>query len=433
MNSASLVKILVSLMIIAAYVFLFGIMGTVEGLEATPEPDNSVSDVSSASDDTTTDTAVPADTSPFTPITEIYSIDAANNAKPHLIDYNAFDTAYSEELTTKPTTTAAPREPDVIIEATTTKAPETAVVTTTAATAASPVVTTTLAPETTVEEATTAVTNYDEEAANEQLTVYYNGSGGDVTGDAVYIVARATMSEIGDQFDEEAIKAQAVAAYTYIKLHNGNGKSALIGAREPSQKVINIVRSVIGQAVYYNGSLIQAVYAAATAGYAASALNVWGVDYPYLRSHACELDATCDPYYGATMQMTSSEVASLIYDNSGIVLDGDPSNWFIINEYVDTVYVGKLTVGGKTSYVNSNGKTVTITGRVLREQLMNFKLKSASFNVTYDASSDKFTFTTYGNGHGVGLSQFGANALAQKWDYDYKQILQYYYPGTTIM
>ena len=66
---------------------------------------------------------------------------------------------------------------------------------------------------------------------------------------------------------------------------------------------------------------------------------------------------------------------------------------------------------------------------VIREQLLNFGLKSTCFEVKY--RSGKFVFTTYGYGHGVGMSQFGANGMAAE-GYTYKEILEHYYPGTTI-
>ena len=69
----------------------------------------------------------------------------------------------------------------------------------------------------------------------------------------------------------------------------------------------------------------------------------------------------------------------------------------------------------------------------MREKIMDFGLRSASFEVSYSSDTDKFTFTTYGYGHGVGLSQHGANNLANYWGYDYEEILEFYYPGTVIM
>lgn len=265
-----------------------------------------------------------------------------------------------------------------------------------------------------------------------ELTVRYTGSGGSVTGDAADILAQVVMGEIGGSFNEEAIKAQAVAAYTYIKYYNNSGNVPYVAVRTPNDKVKQCVNEVLGEAVYYDGSLIQAVYGASTAGYTASAKNVWGIDYPYLPSHKCELDALYDPNYGVKTSFTSDEIRKYVRNATGIELSGDPGGWFAILEYVDSVYVGSFSIGGHTEYVNNSGKTVKITGRVMREDIMDFNLRSACFDVSYSADSDKFTFTTYGYGHGVGLSQHGANNLANFWNYSYREILEFYYPGTEI-
>lgn len=265
-----------------------------------------------------------------------------------------------------------------------------------------------------------------------ELTVRYTGSGGSVTGDAADILAQVVMGEIGGSFNEEAIKAQAVAAYTYIKYYNNSGNVPYVAVRTPNDKVKSCVNEVLGQAIYYDGALIQAVYGASTAGYTASAKNVWGIDYPYLPSQKCELDALYDPNYGVKNSFTSDEIRKYVRNATGIELSGDPGTWFAIKEYVDNVYVGTFSIGGHTEYVNNSGKTVNITGRVMREDIMDFNLRSACFDVSYSADSDKFTFTTYGYGHGVGLSQHGANNLANFWNYNYREILEFYYPGTEI-
>lgn len=119
-------------------------------------------------------------------------------------------------------------------------------------------------------------------------------------------------------------------------------------------------------------------------------------------------------------------------DKTGIELTGDPSGWLSIENRIDGNYVGQMSVGGYHSYTDSSGNSVKITGRVFREKIMGFSLRSSSFDIAYDPGTDMFTFTTYGYGHGVGMSQNGANALATYLGYDYKQILTYYYSGTEV-
>ncbi len=264
------------------------------------------------------------------------------------------------------------------------------------------------------------------------LTVQYSGSGGKVTEDGADLLARVVMGEIGSGFNEEAIKAQAVASYTYIKYYNENGEAPNVAVKTPDDKVKKCVNEVLGQSIYYNGDLIQAVYCASSAGYTASAKSVWGVDYPYLQSQKCELDQMYDPNYGAKNSFTSAEIKEMVKTATGIDLEGDPGSWIAIKNYVDNVYVGDMTIGGNDSFTDSDGDTVKITGKVMRERIMDYKLRSSCFDVAYSSDTDKFTFTTYGYGHGVGMSQYGANALANQWGYDYRQILQFYYPGTQI-
>ncbi len=280
------------------------------------------------------------------------------------------------------------------------------------------------------------VTDPEEDAPAPDVSgdvLYVRSNGGIVSGSALEIVGKVTQHEVGHTFAPEAIKAQAVAAYTYIKFCNDYGTYPSVGlASSVSDSVEVLVESVIGKAIYYNGAMIQAVYSASSAGYTASSTNVWGTDYPYLESRFCDLDAKYDPNYGKTAQFSSEEIKKNVLDKTGIELTGDPSGWLSIENRIDGNYVGQMSVGGYHSYTDSSGNSVKITGRVFREKIMSFGLRSSSFDISYDAGSDTFTFTTYGYGHGVGMSQNGANALATYLGYDYKQILTYYYAGTEV-
>lgn len=272
----------------------------------------------------------------------------------------------------------------------------------------------------------------DATAANEILTVN-DFDTGMVSGKAIDIVSRIVANEIGGAFAPEAIKAQAVAAYSYIKYFNerDNYPSVLLEDNVPDSIRV-LVASVIGQAVYYDGEIIQAVYSASSAGYTASAANVWGNDVPYLQSVFCELDEEYDPNYGHKATFTSSEIKSNVYNACGITLEGDPYDWFEIIDRLDGKYVGKMTIGGYDSYIDSDGDETEITGRVFRERIMGFDIRSTAFDIDYDETTDEFTITTYGYGHGVGMSENGADNLATYWGWDYKQILEFYYTGAYI-
>ncbi len=271
----------------------------------------------------------------------------------------------------------------------------------------------------------------NEAAASEIL--YVNNNGETVSGSAIDIISRITQNEMGYTFAPEAIKAQAVAAYTYVKYCNKYGSyPSVLLSQTVNDSVRVLVSSVIGQAVYYGDNYIQAVYSASSAGYTASSEKVWGNAYPYLTSVYCELDSQYDPNYGRRATFTSDDIKSRVYNATGIALSGDPSEWLSIDEREDGNYVAQVNVGGYHSYTNSSGKSVKISGRVFREKIMNYDIRSASFDINYDKSSDLFTITTYGYGHGVGMSQNGANALATYWGWDYKQILEFYYTGASV-
>lgn len=96
-------------------------------------------------------------------------------------------------------------------------------------------------------------------------------------------------------------------------------------------------------------------------------------------------------------------------------------------------YVGRVEIGGKdTSQGGDVSRGVAITGRNVRESLLDFNLRSTCFEVEYNSRKEQFEFTTRGYGHGVGMSQWGANYLAEHDGYTYKEILKHYYTGITI-
>ncbi|MBP5605738.1 MAG: SpoIID/LytB domain-containing protein [Ruminiclostridium sp.] len=269
------------------------------------------------------------------------------------------------------------------------------------------------------------------DAANEMLTV--NAAGTIVTDTALNVVSAAVMAEISDVFDPEAIKAQAVATYTYIKYYNDNNQRAYIAKSKPSKKVTELVQQVLGQLLYYKGTMIQAVYSASTAGRTASSKNVWGIDYPYLQSiDTGFIDKEYDINYGRKVEFTSDEIRDFVRKSTGIELSGDPSEWIKIESYNDEVFVGQMSIGGHQTY-NNGTRNVKITGRVFRETILDYNIRSSSFDIRYDPDTDKFLITTYGYGHCVGFSQHGANILASKYGYTYDQILKFYYPGVDII
>lgn len=269
------------------------------------------------------------------------------------------------------------------------------------------------------------------DAANEILRVKNNSR--EESGKAVDIVSRIVQNEVGNTFAPEAIKANAVAAYTYVKYQNLHGNTPQCVLKDTaSDSVRTLVASVIGEAIYYDGTLIQATYFASSAGGTLSSKDVWGGELPYLQRVECDFDAKYDPNYGKETMFTAEEMKQYVKNETGINLTDNPAYWFEIENRISGKYVGDMTIGGQSYYNDSSGKSVWITGRRFREDIMGYAIRSSAFDISYNSSTEKFTITTYGYGHGVGLSQHGSNILASEKGWDYKDILTFYFTGTEV-
>ncbi len=260
--------------------------------------------------------------------------------------------------------------------------------------------------------------------------------------DAYSLVCMIVSTEMSPSFSEEALKAQAVAAYSYVKYHNVNGltPSVLVKYNVPAE-VQAAVDQVFGQCVYYNGAVAQTLYTASTAGTTASSVNVWGgKGADYLTSVETSIDELYDPNWGLKATYSESEMKRYLEGYFGITLSDDPNNWINITSHYDGKYVGNISIDGQAE----------TTGQKLRDNVLHYGIKSWAFDLQYIpagtptvskgedgedvydvADEGQFIFTTYGYGHGVGLSQNGANILG-RMGYDYKQILEYYFPGVTV-
>lgn len=253
-------------------------------------------------------------------------------------------------------------------------------------------------------------------SANDKLTI---NSGGKITGTAAELIPQIVMNEMGSGFSAEAIKAQAVAVYSFIKQQNASGVVPSLGTRQPSADVKKACSAVLGEAVYSGSSIAFTPFFATSAGVTVASSDVWGGSYSYLVSVDSSVDQRASGFE-KSVTYSADEVARKVKSAMKVDLydySDDPGKWFSIEEYTDGgEYVKTLRVGNKTT-----------TGRAFREQVMN--LRSAAFDIDFDGS--RFTFTTRGYGHGVGLSQTGANFYAQQ-GWSYVEILEHYYPGTRV-
>ena len=434
MTNSSLLKCTAAFLVLSAYIWLFGITGVIEDEVEMVYADESLEFLPSANE------VLSRNDGSGTLRAGIAAVNPVNDPKPGFADFRIqIRTAAEEPDDADDTDDEQPEETMPVDTAPVTTTTTPATTTTATTTTPEPVLITTTTTTTTAVTTTPTTTPADnggevDPSLPERLTVM--GPAGEISGTPLNIISRIVQKEIGSSHDVEAIKAQAIAAYTFVMLHNSQGQPArgIEIAPTASDTVTNAVRQVLGQALYDSeGNYIQAVFHASSAGYTSSSSNVWGADFPYLRSRQTDFDVLHDPNYGQTATFTASEIRIAVLDKTGINLTGDPGQWLQIINRVDTVYVGDMTIGGHTHYTAPDGTEIRITGRRFRDIMGTRTLRSAAFEFTYNPSTERFTFITYGYGHGVGMSQNGANILARHFGYDYKQILEFYYPGTTLI
>ncbi|MDE6670990.1 MAG: hypothetical protein K2K16_02210 [Ruminococcus sp.] len=205
----------------------------------------------------------------------------------------------------------------------------------------------------------TGLTDYEE------LTI-----DGQPAGDTVSVVAQIVNREIGGTMNYEAIKAQAVAVYTYLKYHNDDSAD-LLGKPDPPQVVIDACTDVLGEALYYNGSYALTMFSASTGGCTANCGEIFYGDIPYLISVPSDYDAQFDPHYGTVMYYPATEVKRLIENEYNITLSDDPKNWIEPLYSSQTGYVTEVNIDDQLSVKGYEFKLL-------------LDLKSAKFNVTYN-------------------------------------------------
>lgn len=242
------------------------------------------------------------------------------------------------------------------------------------------------------------------------------------------------LQEMPAHFESEALKAQSVVARTYTLRRDENNEKHVGAAvctnptccqgycsvedylmeggnQDSLDKVKNAVKATEGQVLTYQGELIEATYFSCSGGSTEDAKAVWGTDIPYLQAKESpgEEKAT---YFTDTVYFSVEDFEKLFDGN----LSGNPETW------VDSI---TYTNGGGVDTIRLCGKDYK--GTDLRQRL---GLRSTAFVIT--AIGNTVTITTKGFGHRVGMSQYGADAMALNGN-TYQQILSYYYPGTELV
>jgi stage II sporulation protein D len=231
-------------------------------------------------------------------------------------------------------------------------------------------------------------------------------------------------SEMQASWTMEALKAQAVAARTYTVVNLKPQEDYDLCATEDCQKYEGItkehpnsdqaLRETEGQVLTYNGDFARTYYHSDSGGIIASSAEIWGNDLPYLIAHK---DTSIESPHGSwDRDMDPATVAASL---QGYSKDVGVVDSIRILSYSDSGRVNQLSVTGSTG-------TVTLSGTTISKIVRDWGLKSTRFVMIGNLSA-----RGSGWGHGVGMSQYGAKALAEA-GYAYSQILGFYYPGTTL-
>ena len=237
-----------------------------------------------------------------------------------------------------------------------------------------------------------------------------------------YIIG-VVAGEMPALFQDEALKAQAVASRTYAinMLKNNSKLTGTIADQvyldkqamkekwqdkydEYYNKIKRLVYETKGEIVTYNNEPIKAYYFSMTNGYTESSINVFNEEYDYLNVVASEWDSN-NSY---SMKYSKLEFCNFLNINC-------------LNIEINNIIRDE---SGRVKSININN--ILFTGLDIRKKL---NLRSTDFEITFD---DEFvTIITKGYGHGVGMSQYGANEMAKSGK-NYKEILKYYYQNTEI-
>ncbi len=243
-------------------------------------------------------------------------------------------------------------------------------------------------------------------------------------------------AEMPVEFESEALKAQAVAARTYLinKVKCENNESCDIctdpahcqAYKSPNElkkqwgkdyhknykKIYNAVFDTKNRIIVYENQPISAVFHSTSSGKTENSEDVWSKSLPYLKSVESSYDIN-SPKYNSQAVFTLDEFRKILCMSNDIDFD-------------DKI-IGKITYtdGGSVEHIEIGSKT--FKGTEIRNL---FDLNSANFSV--DIRGDEVCFNVKGYGHGVGLSQYGANFMAQAGN-NYVEILKKYYTGVDIV
>lgn len=275
--------------------------------------------------------------------------------------------------------------------------------------------------------------NQEKEAIKEEIkqnivTIYRTNGNIEQIELEEYIVG-VVAAEMPAAFNIEALKAQSIAARTYALKAIKEEKKLTDNEKTQSYKDINqlkelwkddfstyynkiksCVKSTEGQVLTYNGEYIEALYHSTSNGYTENSYEVFGNSYPYLITVPSIWDINATSYL-------RDKTFSFEEINNILGININKESLVEILEKTDSGRIISIKIDD--NYYN---------GIELRNLL---GLRSTDFDIFIDSINDKVIITTRGYGHGVGMSQYGANGMANNGK-NYKEILSHYYPGTIL-
>ena len=289
------------------------------------------------------------------------------------------------------------------------------------------------------EETTLAQTTESTNSTQQTIMVFRNLDNTSQEMDMFEYVCGSVAAEMPLAYHEEALKAQAVACYTNalrLKNENKNTQNHISDDSTVHQGYIDVeqrkekwgsdfekyetklksaVKSVENEALYYNDELCVAAFYAISCGKTEDAKNIWGSSVPYLKPVASEGDKL-SPQYASAVAFSKKDFLSTA--KNAKLLDKEPES------LENIIKIEETSSSGTVLSASVNGKKYT--GEEIRKA---FSLRSPVFTIKITA--DTVTFNVCGYGHGVGMSQYGADYLAKQGN-SYKEILTHYYTGVEI-
>ena len=236
--------------------------------------------------------------------------------------------------------------------------------------------------------------------------------------------------EISSAWPIESVKAQAVIARTYALNRKELRKKALFhlestvmdqvydGCLIEDSRARRAVMDTAGEVLKYRGTIIQAFYHSNCGGRTEASEQVWGRALPYLKGVECQYCLT-NPTTSWEQKLSLKDIEAKLR-SAGFRVAG-----------LTGLKPGQLNNSGRLKYilaVSSRGEA-RVAGDQFRKAIGYGVIKSTNFRMK--ASNGDITFSGLGNGHGVGLCQWGAKQRALD-GFSYAEILSYYYPGTEI-